>query len=362
MLGSNYDRVNPAAASYGSYGSYGDDVENITSLWDHTQHFDVHGSVTMLGAPLAICEGDYFQAAFKWALGHQLHATISTIFIENVTDVTEDDTEDDGPLTMEKLRRQRSGTEADEVVLSYHIVSIEQDDADSIVASLQLVNGDALTSAIVETFRYLGGDASQLDHLLETFQVGEIETITVAPTSSPTASPTDILSTPDPHDFDAGGSYHLGGHLVVADPGTFYTEGEEVLIGAGNPGWTTPAKLVVTSVDEAGGLIDLDVIDGGLYTGDRGIASGDYDLTPVEASLLLKARSSSPATAQTKTKQSDLSASEYRTVGIIGVASSLLALVAIVALVSRRRGAPALHNIVQEAATTPAADTAADAL
>jgi hypothetical protein len=46
----------------------------------------------------------------------------------------------------------------------------------------------------------------------------------------------------------------------------------------------------------------------------------------------------------------------------MGVASSLLALIAIVALVSRRREAPALHNIVQEAATTPAADTAADAL
>jgi hypothetical protein len=68
------------------------------------------------------------------------------------------------------------------------------------------------------------------------------------------------------------------------------------------------------------------------------------------------------ACMQNLTKRSDLSASEYRTVGIMGVASSLLALVAIVALVSRRREASPLHNIVQEAATTPASDTAADAL
>jgi hypothetical protein len=92
----------------------------------------------------------------------------------------------------------------------------------------------------------------------------------------------------------------------------------------------TPAKLVVTSVDEAGGLIDLDVTDGGLYTGDNML--GNYDLTPVEASLLLKARSSSPTTAQTKTNKSDLSASKTRTVEIMGVATGLLAAVAIVAL------------------------------
>jgi len=323
--------------------------------------FKLTGNSKLTGVTLETCQDVVFQASYRQALGSQLEIPAVAI---SITGITAGDT-----VTEEAQRRL--GTE---VTIDYTVDWESASFLTDLRTRITALDMPALTTAIKVAYEADGGDRSLLSDLsvgrftsLPTFAV-----IAPAPTTdTPTYSPTevivgsfadDILSTPDLNDFDAGGIYHLGGHVVVADPGTFYTEGEEVLVGAGNPGWTTPAKLVVTSVDEAGGVIDLDVKDGGLYTGDRGSAPGDYDLTPVEASLLLKARSSSPATAQTKTKKSDLSASEYRTVGIIGVASSLLALVAIVVLVSRRRGAPALHNIVQEAATTPAADTAADAL
>jgi hypothetical protein len=71
--------------------------------------------------------------------------------------------------------------------------------------------------------------------------------------------------------------------------------GDQFKIGEGVDGWTTPALVGVSAVDECGSITEDTLTEGGAFTGGAGLAT--YNLDGNSAALLLMARSH-PTTAQ----------------------------------------------------------------
>jgi hypothetical protein len=134
-------------------------------------------------------------------------------------------------------------------------------------------------------------------------------------------------------------SQGVADHTVqVQSTGTAYTIGEKFHIGEGVEGWESPATLKVTSVGDDGALANLDIIDGGVFTGD-GSAAGDYVLSEplptgiVEADtseLQMQARAGGEHSAPSSAN------SESQTMLRVGGAAGLLVLVVGVLLAKRR--------------------------
>jgi hypothetical protein len=345
-------------SEHGSYRDGDDDPAYDKAMELRFVGFELKATSKILGVTLETAQAAVFQAAYKQAIAHQHLIPATTIEIRNVTS---------------EILPRRALSSTLEITIAYSIFSATQEFADMV--SAKVIDAPALTTEIKDDYAKLGGDATMVvDLLVEDFSVPEIAVLTAGPTLAPTAINPGLTSYEADDDGSYGrppaeGQYHLnpGAHLTVVAAGVRYTEGEEVSIGVNVPAWSTPAKLVVTSVDEAGGLISLDVVDGGHYAGDNG--AGNYDLSPVEASLLLMARSggekqaTTPTTAQSKSTKSNapagLPADKTKAAGfargsllLMSAATGLMVLVAAVTVGARRRASSAL----QETNTTPAAD------
>jgi hypothetical protein len=71
--------------------------------------------------------------------------------------------------------------------------------------------------------------------------------------------------------------------IEVATHGHSYTVGQTLNVGKGVKGWAKPATMKVVSVDGAGGVMSVEIVDGGVYHGSGEVGAGDYELTPVES-------------------------------------------------------------------------------
>jgi len=130
--------------------------------------------------------------------------------------------------------------------------------------------------------------------------------------------------------------------------GKDYTVGQQLTLGDGLDGWDSPATIEVASVDENGAITEVNLVDGGDFSGDDG--HGTYNLNPVEATLLMKAldstasRSAGPLTAAAKhngaPQPEDTGMSAGAGITMAASASALLALVALVVTKRNQLTAP----------------------
>jgi hypothetical protein len=99
--------------------------------------------------------------------------------------------------------------------------------------------------------------------------------------------------------------------------GNGYTVGQRFKIGVGAPGWDAPATVAVSAVGADGNVLSLDIVESGIYSGEDG--TGDYNLTPEDAALLMKAKQGGQQEKNTPTS-----------VALAGTAAAFLALFAVV--------------------------------
>jgi hypothetical protein len=125
-------------------------------------------------------------------------------------------------------------------------------------------------------------------------------------TLEPTAPPTPAPESKQLHEF----KLHDGG-------GNGYTVGQRFKIGVGAPGWDVPATVAVSAVGADGNVLSLDIVESGIYSGEDG--TGDYNLTPEDAALLMKAKQEGQQEKNTPA-----------TVALAGTAAAFLALFAVV--------------------------------
>jgi hypothetical protein len=119
--------------------------------------------------------------------------------------------------------------------------------------------------------------------------------------------------------------------------GSGYSVGEQVSVGGDVEGWEVPAVMQVTEVDENGGVIGVGLIEAGDFNGEDG--SGQYNLDPKSASLLLQ------ALAQSK----EPSAGAVYSKTIVTAASAAMLAVVVGVLLMKRR---AVTRLASEASTT----------
>jgi hypothetical protein len=126
----------------------------------------------------------------------------------------------------------------------------------------------------------------------------------------------------------------VGNGLNFQEAGAGYSVGDQVEVGTAESGWITPAMIEVAAVDEAGGITDVTLVDGGSFVGEDG--TGNYKLpepTSEEGKLvelLMKASASSARESQ---------ATKVGSAGKLSIAASATALFALVALVAVKRRA-----------------------
>jgi hypothetical protein len=131
-------------------------------------------------------------------------------------------------------------------------------------------------------------------------------------------------------------------HVEVHTEGAEYTVGERFHIGESVAGWEDPATLEVTTVGDGGTLASLDIVDGGIFTGE-GSAAGDYTLSdPLPSVLLLKARASSEVPSEGARRGTGEGLGAVLGSGaVVFVGLGAVAMVAAAAVVVRRRRAGA---------------------
>jgi hypothetical protein len=101
----------------------------------------------------------------------------------------------------------------------------------------------------------------------------------------------------DPADPDPDAEYYYnslveGNGFDIVSPGTGYgyNVGQQFAVGeAGVDGWTTPAVFSVAAVDDSGGLLSADLIDGGRFSGGK---SNKIDNYPAIVQVLVRATAS----------------------------------------------------------------------
>jgi hypothetical protein len=146
---------------------------------------------------------------------------------------------------------------------------------------------------------------------------------TTSPTDAPTEAPTKTL----------GHNLIVGKNLVVASTGSGYANGDKYSIGDSAGGWTTPAELAVTSVDESGGITGLVVEDGGNFNGD---VIGQYNLNkPVESELLMMMSREEGQHSSNK-PGIDTHHGSMMTAGIVAISIAVVALALVVGVRNRR--------------------------
>jgi hypothetical protein len=146
---------------------------------------------------------------------------------------------------------------------------------------------------------------------------------TPPPTLPPTEAATEAAANPVLQQLVTGG----GLNQLIGDAGTGYSVGDHLHVGTAESGWTTPATIEVTAVDEAGGVTGVALVDGGVFTGED--VSGHYNLSPAQATLLMKSRES---TVKNQTAKSD----PRTNLAIAASATALFALVAVAVAMKRR--------------------------
>jgi hypothetical protein len=128
----------------------------------------------------------------------------------------------------------------------------------------------------------------------------------------------------------------VGHHVVVRTQGEEYRVGDSFKIGVDLAGWAVPATLKVTSVGEGGTLANLEIVDGGEYTGE-GSPDGDYRLTPVPAEAQALKADSEHATRSTAKHGEHAGVSQLRIgVGSAAGAGLLLFIVGAILIAKRR--------------------------
>jgi hypothetical protein len=165
------------------------------------------------------------------------------------------------------------------------------------------------------------------------------------------AAPADL-----PHDDSGQHSDHDGQHVqvrlehdyVMKAAGSGYSVGERVSVGGGVEGWEVPAEMSVTAVDENGGVIGVGLITAGDFNGEQTNkdGSGQYNLDPESASLLLQ--------ALTRSKEPSAGAVYSKTI-VTAASAAMLAVVVGVLLMKRR----AVTRLAGEA-STPVQEAAVD--
>jgi hypothetical protein len=140
-----------------------------------------------------------------------------------------------------------------------------------------------------------------------------------------------------------------GNGFGLSNAGSGYTVGDTIKLGEGVAGWDTAAVVRVSVVDANGGILSVELVSGGHFTGEDG--TGSYNLDLPSAALLMKA-ATSHAERSKDTQAKALSSNPSSTL-YLGLSLGTLAALVVVVVTMKRRA-------VTAAATSAAAAAAAD--
>jgi hypothetical protein len=158
-----------------------------------------------------------------------------------------------------------------------------------------------------------------------------------------------------------------GNGFGLSNAGSGYTVGDTIKLGEGVAGWDTAAVVRVSVVDANGGILSVELVSGGHFTGEDG--TGSYNLDLPSAALLMKA-ATSHAERSKDTQAKALSSNPSSTL-YLGLSLGTLAALVVVVVTMKRRAVTAAATsaaaadgdrtcpaLADEAGTTALADEA----